>query len=250
MAHNFIADKATLDAVKADTTDIRTVVNAIPTGDRHGKAVFTADGTFTVPVGISWIYISACASGANGVYGNYNGGSGALGGDGGSCGEFFESWVPVTPGMSIPIVVGVGNTVVGDTVLLKGGGKYKGGLGGTGDWVSDHLGEHLRSGGGGGGASGPFDKYPGDGLDGGTLTGGIAGGALGNLSNGRPIGCSGLKGVDGASGSWEGGYILSGGPGGGGGCGYGAGGGGGGGSSASAGTPGGAGAPGVVIIEW
>ena len=175
MAHNFIADKATLDAVKVDTTDIRTVVNAIPTG---GKAVFTANGTFTVPVGVTEIYITAIAAGTNGSSSS-SGASGAFV----YCRKFI-----VTPGAVIPVTVGVGNTIVGSFLTLIVGGGVPGGA--------------YSSGNGGHGILG------------------IGGGGGGNTDAASLTTAAGVGGI---------GY--------GGGGGYGR-------------TTGGAGAPGVVVIEW
>lgn len=123
MTHNFIADKATLDAVKVDTTDIRAVVNAMPTGDMRGRAVFTANGTFTVPSWVTEIMVSACASGSNGTPWIWNG-SNYTPGPGGRAGEYAINYkAQVTPNSNLSITVGTGNTVVGAflTLISSGG---------------------------------------------------------------------------------------------------------------------------------
>ena len=185
MAHNFIADKATLDAVKVDTTDIRTVVNAIPTG---GKAVFTANGTFTVPSWVTEITVSACAAGGNGtpyIY-NYTGGT-FTPGPGGRAGEYAINYkAQVTPNSNLSITVGTGNTVVGAFLtLISSGGSA--GIGYDG-------------------ASGPFGSGGKAGVDGST-----------HGANGKGFGSGG------GGGRWVSSGIY---------C-----------------YPG-AGAPGIVIIEW
>ena len=77
-----------------------------------GKATFTEDGSFTVPLGVTEIYITAIAAGGNG-YIDYDGYSG----------EFvFRKKFNVNAGDSLAVTVGSGNTVVGTILtLLKAG---------------------------------------------------------------------------------------------------------------------------------
>ena len=93
-----------------------------------GVQEFTDDGTFTVPKGVTRIWITACAGGKAGQYSSSSNGF-QKGGQGGE--YVYKKAYSVTPAQSIDITVGKGgttsmkegtNTVIGDLVTLLGGG--------------------------------------------------------------------------------------------------------------------------------
>ena len=224
------------------------------------KAVFTANGTWTVPEFVTTIWVSGCAGGSGGGGGGGTAGSSAYigggGGGGGSAGQStIKQAISVTGGHSLSITIGGGgaggsggantgtsgasSSAGGDTTLadstssttlltLAGGGSSVGGVG-QGSTTAG-----LPDGGAGGdsgagypqGSDGTDGNYVGDGGDGASNPFG-GGGGKGRGGDGG--------GVNGSSGS-----------------GYGSGGGGGGGGYANAGTGGngGNGAPGFFVIEW
>lgn len=239
-------------------------------GTPTGSAFFTQDGTFTVPNFVTSIRVSACAAGV-GRYAGEN---------------IVNQIYNVTPGQSIDLVTGTGNTIIGDFTTLVAGsvtggqpttklgyatgyngangagrGTYYGGAGGAfgygggGGMGATSVTANQRAGGGGGqGGNGTSERY-GD-AGGGGSTGGHGGGDQGgNGGNARSgkliyIGATGTggKGGDGSL------YGAGGGGGGttsvygGGGAagGYGAGGGQNGNGSQTFGQP----SPGMVLIEW
>lgn len=207
--------------------EIKKAVNSnldVPLNEQHGNAVFTENGTFTFKASVLYL-ITAIASGGNGASGSdgkwtsnssYSGGTG---GTGGTSGMGIEKHpIVVSENTKGDITVGSGNTVISygtnNIVLKKGGGKNTGNTGNTG-LTNVNYGE------GGKGGTGGFPDVqfyfepatP------------IAGG-----SN-QPIAPETSKGFGG------------GGTGGTGGTGYRY-------ADSHAGGQGGAGAPGIVIIEW
>ena len=226
------------------------------------KAVFTANGTFTVPSAVTTLWISGCAGGGGGGGGGGNVGStgnaGSGGGAGGGGGQpVIKTPVSVSPGDSISITIGAGGAggAAGDSAGTSGS---SGGNGGnsviTNSTTSTTL-LTLTGGGGGGGGAGQTS----------TSAAAPAGTAGGNPGTGYPTGTQGSDGNY----TGNGGTGASGPFGGGGGSGraannntgypganaygYGGGGGGGGGdygSVAESGGNGGNGAPGFIVIEW
>ena len=196
----------------------------------HGVQTFTEDGTFTVPDGVTKIWITAFGGGGGGK----TGGAGGQGGD-----RVIKKAYSVTPKTNIPITIGVGGeenndggaTVIGNIVTLAGGGrggasKYHvgslGGDSGTSGWDSP-----VANGGYGGSAGYYSDSIYAGGGGGGGGYGRGGGGGYGQGSGGLHAG-SGGKGGIGA-------------------------GGGGGGDARSGGSyhgKGGKGGDGIVIIEW
>jgi len=216
------------------------------------KAVFTANGTWTVPSYVTQIWVSGCAGGGGGAGGNGSTSTtGGGGGGGGGAGQpVIKTPISVTGGHSLSISIGAGgaagtggaaggnlgtvgtsggNTVLTDstssTTLLtltggSGGNVYgpgynSGGSGGSGYPEGGWGGDGTYMGYGGQGASGPF-------------------GGGGNSPRGAFAGAVAFPG--------QAGY------------GYGSGGSGGGATYAStaavAGQNGAAGQPGIMIIEW
>lgn len=233
--------------------------------------VFTANGSFTVPPGITRLFITATAAGNAGSPGSpgsngtdSSGGTGGAGGKGGSAGQRVINFpITVTPGEVIPVTVGAGNTVFGSYLTLIKGGGQAGGNGGEGG-----------SGGSGGSSNGGFGPLGGrtcDALGNGekgqiyhdyAYGNGGAGGKGGsgadglfslNLPGGGPAGGNGGNGPTNALGIYPGSNGTSAHP-----TNYGAGGGGGGGggggykasTNIGAGGAGGAGAPGILIVRW
>ena len=89
-------------------------------GGQGGLAVFTENGTFTVPAGVSKIYVTAIASGGNGEVKTSQNIAGDAGG--GRCGEFaIKKPIAVAPENAIAITVGAGNTVIGNHLTLEKG---------------------------------------------------------------------------------------------------------------------------------
>lgn len=221
---------------------------------------FTATGIFTVPVGVTSVYVTLSGAGGGGG----GSGSGAYSGAGGACGEYRERYMVtgLVSGSSINVTVGIG------------------GLGGSGTDINCNISSVGTSGGassfgsyisvtGGGGATvsggysirgvGVNSFLWGGGyyLSGGDYlianAGGTAPGKMGAYSDG-------YSGMGGSPGAGLLGITLSGGNGGAGAIGskgedgplYGSGGGGGGARmwATGKGGNGGAGAPGFVLVEW
>jgi hypothetical protein len=192
---------------------------------KHGTQVFVSSGTFTVPLGVTTIYITGCAAGGNGAAGSVYGGGGGGGG-----GEWaYKNPLSVVPGSSYTVTIGAVGAVtsIGSFQLNYGAnGVARGsGTGGTGG-----AGGSLSMGRGAGGSGGDFYGRPGqNGLaTGGTCNsdsaqgGGGGGGSFGGGGNSTDS-IAGLNG----------GY-----------------GGGGGGGCTSGSAAGGSGGPGILIIEW
>jgi hypothetical protein len=126
-----------------------------------GQLRFTADGSFTVPTGVTKIWISGVAGGAGGSGGSRQlssfGSFVYLGSGGGSGQASFKKSQTVTPGEVIPITIGLGgaggaggssapgslgasgangtDTIIGTYLTLvhgDGGGTASGGAGGSG----------------------------------------------------------------------------------------------------------------------
>lgn len=210
---------------------------------------FESAGSFTVPAGVTTLYVSGCAAGGGSGAGAGSTSSfvGGGGGGGGAGQSIIKQAVTVTPGQVINITIGNagtagvrnssagnnggnggsgGNTIFGSFFTLTGGG---GGVGGV----------SAASGGAGGGAAGSGYPYGSDGQDS-TTNNASADGGSGASS---PFGGGGGKGKSGKS-SGNGGYAA---------YGYGAGGGGGAGVYtlvSGLGGAGSAGSPGILIIEW
>ncbi|UNA00787.1 tail protein [Edwardsiella phage vB_EpM_ZHS] len=210
-------------------------------------ARYLASGSFTVPPGITTIYLTGCAAGGGGGGAAGNGGTAtsAGGGGGGASGQvLINEPYTVTPGQVIAITMGTGgafgsgasvavngaaggaggNLVVGSLVTLTGGG-------GGGGGVNSASNGSGGSGGTTGGARGMF------GFDGGA-------GASGGMGASSPFGGGGGNGHGGAGGGNTGGTN---------GYGYGSGGGGGAAvytATALGGTNGGVGANACLLIRW
>ncbi|MBP2657928.1 MAG: hypothetical protein H6Q69_960 [Firmicutes bacterium] len=204
----------------------------------HGKTRFTSSGTFTVPSGISTVWVSMCGGGGGGGFYTYSCG-------GGGADAVLAQETTVTEYESITITVGSGGSAGSSS-------SYKGGTGGT-----SSFGSYISCAGGGGGSTTC-------GSTGGS--GGSAGGsnysynAIGYAEGYATyvIGGNGGSSIFGSGG--KGGFqILSKAVTGKAGGGYGAGGGGGGrfimsngpqGLNWNLSSSGGAGSAGMVLVEW
>jgi len=218
------------------------------------SAVITSNGSFTVPAGVTTLYLSACAGGGGGGSGaTNNGGQSSLvgggGGGGGGAGQFvYKKAFAVTPGQVIPITVG--GAGAGAEGSAAGAGKFGGNGGSTvvGTLVTLAPGlsgapgqavqQNIAGYGGAGGAGG--NGYPNGQF-------GSDGNYTGNGGNGAssPFGGGG-NGARAATGLTDPGGTA---------FGFGGGGGGSGGGYGQASVnvpsgPGGNGAQGIVIIEW
>jgi hypothetical protein len=178
-----------------ESVNVYTVVNSdnsTPPQFR-GQQVFTSDGTFTVPDGITQVDVLIVAGGGGG---GGSAGGGASGAGGGAGGVVYKEDVSVTPQSDYNITVGAGGGSTGSSSDLQGsnGGNSSafgftalgGGGGGSRD-VGDATG---KDGGSGGGAGSQATGVQGAGLQPGSASGGF----------GNDGGDSGFSGGDNASG--------------------------------------------------
>lgn len=236
--------------------------------------VFDADGTFTVPAGVTEVYYF--------IVGGGGGGGTAGGGGGGGAVQF--GFTSVTPADAMPVVVGAGGAASSDgsdstfagftadgggaggasNTAGNAGGCGGGGGGHTGGGTSTHAGGagNPPEGFDGGTGKGDSSTYFASGGGGGSAVPGDAGGTGANANaggggNGRTLVVDGL--VYGAGGGGGAGFSGNGGAGG---PGAGSGGAasvtggagtahrGGGGGGGGVGNPGGAGSSGRVVVYW
>lgn len=239
---------AGIDPVKGTQNQVLKAIRHL----KHTPALarFTRSGSFTVPEGISTLYVSGCAGGGGGAGGLANVTQGLAPGcsGGGGAGEAaIEQSLTVMPGQTLAITIGMGgqggvggepdalqatrgsnggDTVVGALLTLKGGtgGALAEGLGGGRGGAG-----YPRGGSGSDGSPGPVNGW-----------GGISGaGASGPFGGGGGAVRSFIHNV---------GSEIEGNPG----FGFGAAGSGGGApyNVIGPGTPGGNGAPGFLTIRW
>ena len=204
----------------------------------HGTQTFTSNGTFTVPAGVTKIWVTAAAGGQAGEKSSKSSSTGGDGGAGGDC--ILKKAFSVAPEQVILITIGKGgtsnlqvggSTVVGNLITLAGGDNSRisttgGGRGGNGglkysDSTNGINAENGQSGllGIGGTVVYTYRKYTSGGGGGGSIgDGGLPGGTKDNVNG---------DGHDGKNG-----------------------GGGGGGSGIDYNYVGGRGGNGIVIIEW
>ena len=233
---------------------------------------FTANGTFTVPAGVTSLTIFGVGGGGGGG----TGGATSAGGGGGGA-EIKTSVVAVATGLPLTIVIGTGgpaNTIGNPSTVTGAGVAFSaagGGAGGTlngaggngasgGGGASDAAAQHS---GGGGGGSGAVGQNAGNGL--GPAGGNATAGNIGGHGSTNTVATAGNGGTDtnglGGGGGGGGGSIQNGGTGGGTSGGKGGdvtapgvgkantGGGGGGGRNGGV-NAGAAGGTGLVILSW
>ena len=201
-----VASATTLGGVKVGSglTISNGVVSSSVTGGNatHGEKLFTANGTFVVPKGVSILVVTAVGGGGGGGAGGGNEyDRGKPGGAGGRGSVTSSIPVTVTPGESIPVIVGQGG--------VGGGYPHIAGSGGAGDpsgangTANDHNSNYWGGKGGAGGS-----KY--------NSLGGT-GGATGDTTNSDNTNAGGGGGGGGAS-SFKAFVYASGGGGGAGAC--------------------------------
>lgn len=208
-------------------------LNAILEWIEGGSKVFTQDGQFIVPTGVTKLIITACGGGGGGGGSSYRSSihSGAVGGGGGGGGAaILNKQFVVSPKQEINITIGVGGepgktdsnsgyngqdgspTIIGNLVTLAGG---KGGLRSRYNGISGEDGIGGEPGGEGGGRGGNNTMAGNNGIKGkgglATLNdaknGGGGGGSLGNGGNGANSNTSATNGELGGGGG--GGYHDS-----------------------------------------
>lgn len=210
---NRIASQVLFNPVSGfSSTNVQDAI--IEAASNGGTQLFTASGTFTVPTGVTKVFVTMCGGGGGGGGGDGESWSGAGGGGGGS---YINKQLTVTPGNAYTVTVGAGGTA--------GARNASGGAGG-----STSIGALLTATGGGGGTSGN------------TPTGGSAG--TGDFKGEIGIFFTGLQGLitrRGGNSLFGFGGINNSAPG----TGYGAGG-----NGAASSGAGGAGSPGFAIIMW
>lgn len=222
-----------------------------------GVARYTANGSFVVPALVTTIYVSAVGGGAGGGgSGDNNLGNGPTGscGSGGGAGESRIKFpVSVTPGATLAVVIGAGGaagagSVQGSNNATPGGSggttslggallALNGGSAGLGGESANASGRNGPSGGAGFPNGGP-------GADGAAAASGTGWTGRGGDGGSTPFGGGGMGGKSGftSANATNGGVGYGFGPGGGGGgVVY---------STGGNGRNGGAGAPGLMIIEW
>lgn len=185
---------ATTEFVKREATRLK------------GVKKFESSSSFTVPVGVSRIYVSAVAGGG--------GGSGATtstsaGGGGGAGQSIQRSEFVVSEGDVIPITIGAGgsggapgevgsiggNTIVGSLITLNAGcGGAQNGSGGYG-YPTGAQGGWVANSPAGSGASGPFGGGGGNTSGNGDNGVGYGSGGGGANNNGSYIGGNGASGL-------------------------------------------------------
>jgi hypothetical protein len=149
-------------------------------GGFNGIQEFTQSGTFTVPVGITHLFVEMWGAGGGGQGGTLGGASGAGGGGGG----YTRAIIAVTPGTTYNIAVGAGGSGgAGATGTVFGGTGANGGP----SQVTDSSSNVLASAGGGGGGG---VSYASGGAGGG---GGAGANAIGRNGSVGGIGGFGLS---------------------------------------------------------
>ncbi len=256
-----------------------TVTNLNVTGTIYGATssrtqIFTSSGTFTVPSGITTVYLSGTGAGGTGGagsnfancggYGYCCGGGG--GGGGGAGSAYYKIPVTVTPGSQITVTIGTSgitstfgslyNFTAGTTGALGNPGNgysssgtvcYNGGGGGS--FYGSAGGKGGNSGGTNGDTGGGGLMYGGNGGGGGTGVNSNCGGGGGGGGGAPSRWITSSLGGDGGTGGTYGGANPTAGASS---STRGAGGGGGGGPSCNNGNgaAGGSGGSGLIIVEW
>lgn len=187
----------------------------------HGTQTFTSDGTFTVPSGVTKIWVTAAAGGQAGQRSSKANRTGGGGGAGGDC--ILKKAFSVAPEQVILITIGKGgtsnlqvggSTVVGNLVTLAGGDNSRistngGGRGGAGGVKYPDSNDGINAENGQSGLLGiggtvvyTYRKYVSGGGGGGSIgDGGLPGGSTseeyGNGHNGtNGSGGGGATGID------------------------------------------------------
>ena len=246
--YSFIDDDSMTGAVATSVSSSESIKAYVDS--KTYSELFTADGTFTAPTGISLVFVTMVAGGGGGGGGVHD----TFGGGGGGSGAYItRKGLAVTPAGDYAVTVGEGGSggtsggaggdgedsvIVGDdhTFTVKKGSGGSGGASGTGGAAGTASGTALAgidgTSGGAGGGCGPSTAggKGGDGEAGNSTTQGDGGGGAGS-----PFGTGGNGGVAASHNGTSGDGFGSGG--------------GGGFAQNTAGT-GGAGTDGFVYLEW
>ena len=210
--------------VVADATADNQAVNLGQVVAGARRAVFTGSGTWTVPAGITQVLVSGCAAGGGGGSGNAS----ESGGGGGGYGQWVMlQAISVTAGDSLTITIGAAGA----------GGSAAGGAAGGDTTIAAGSTALLTLTGGGGGTEGTTQTA----TPGGTGwpyggAGGWAGTSITGAGASGPFGGGGARAMQNMLYLAQASLNAAG---------YGAGGGG-----APDSSPGGNGAPGLLILEW
>ncbi|WP_176061656.1 hypothetical protein [Burkholderia multivorans] len=233
--------------------------HAAQLGQVLGKqAQFSSSGSFTVPDGVTTIYVTGVGGGGGGGGGGGNSSTGAAGGGGGGGQgqQVIKSPITVAPGQILTVTIGSGGAS-GTAGSNSGSSGGNGGVGGVSSITGSSPTVSLILGGGQGGSGGIGNTGSGitssgqGGLSGDGVTGSGSGGYPPAISGGVLPGMGGAGGASifGAGGSCRvptsgGGGVPA--------MGWGAGGSGGTGGSGSAasGGAGGQGKSGAFVLEW
>lgn len=120
--------------------------------------LFTSSGTFTVPTGVTTVYVTGCGGGGGSAGGGYNSPDSYYGASGGGGAACIKTAITVVPGQSYAITVGARGTAGTKTSSGGAGGATSFGAllslpgGGGGSYNSSGLGVGGSAGGAGGSA--------------------------------------------------------------------------------------------------
>lgn len=109
----------------ATTKFVQETAKAASSNTNHGSKFITANTTFTVPAGVTDLWITARGGGGGGGYGHTgDDGDRYSGGTGGAGGSVYRRHVKVTPGMAYAITIGGGGakSINGIDYPAKAGG--------------------------------------------------------------------------------------------------------------------------------
>lgn len=256
------------NATKIYTDIIEGAVIEVITAEPKGTQTFTASGTFTVPSKVTSIDVFLVGGGGPGTRGSKTYSS--YGAGGGSGYTTTVKSIPVTPGDTIPVIVGAGGVAVSNSSTIVNGGEssfgnYAKALGGSSSSSFSDVGGPGGSG-GGGLMCGPGGSNGSNGQSGTSKTISNLSGGPGQGETTRAFGESSgtlYAGGGGAAGGYAGEVSTGGGGGGGAGLWYNSAGnaivsvagtpntgGGGGGGTLSGGGWGANGGSGIVIVRW
>jgi len=188
-----ISGQTTGDVLQFDGTNWVSVAASTITEGRI--QLFTADGTFTAPAGVTTVYLTMVGAGGGGGGDNNSGGGGGGGG-----GESIINYpYTVTPASNYAVIAGTGGTA--GTNSINGGGAgtgeassfdgtiiAAGGIGGQGNWSGGDEGL-------GGAGAGGIDASGSTAANGTGIKGGNGGNATANVGGAGGGSCFGKGGV-------------------------------------------------------
>jgi hypothetical protein len=92
------------DSDAANKEYVDTQISSLSGGSSHGRQMFTSNGNFSVPEGVTTVYLTMCGGGGSGIY--------VAGPGGGGAASAMSVSYAVTPLESIAVVVGSGGSGV------------------------------------------------------------------------------------------------------------------------------------------